>query len=67
MDHVPGLLLATVFAVALLATLRWIFGSARRRGARPPSSRPRAAGAWGHVGARQRDLASTASWQIRIR
>lgn len=62
-----GLLLGLALALALLVVLRWIAGG-RRRASGP--RRPRAAptnGAWSHVGARRRDLASTGSWDVRLR
>jgi hypothetical protein len=69
MENAQGLLTAAASLVALLALLRWIFGGARRRsGSRGPRARVRGpAATWTHVGTRRRDLASTGSWQIRIR
>lgn len=70
MENVQGLLAAAAGLVALLAVLRWIFGGERRRfgrgGTRAPRT-PRSPAAWGHVHTRRRDLASTGSWQIRLR
>ena len=67
MEKLQGLLLALAFAVAFIAVLRWIFGGARRRGAPGPACLARPTAAWGHVGVRRGDLASTGNWQIRIR
>ncbi len=67
MENVHGLLTVLVFLVALLGVLRWIFGGARRS---TVPGRTRAAGApaaWNHVEERRRDLASSGSWQIRLR
>lgn len=67
MEKLQGLLLALAFAVALLAVLRWIFAGARRRAGPGTARTPGPTAAWGHVGVRRRDLASTGGWQIRVR